>query len=259
MASVGDWGPAHWFGTPAYWLEQCTLRAPATFRLGDNLIEEIAACLLGGYGIPAEVGLAAFNVLRGSGLLRSRRPPSEAQVLGAISGPIRVGKRFVRYRFVHQRSQRLAACLAILAENTLPAEPLALREALRNLPGIGLKTASWIVRNYTGSDYVAIIDVHVQRACTAAGLFDTAWQLPRDYLECEEAFLSFAKSGGVSAAALDACIWEQMHELGSSAPQIAANVRTARESGWNREAWSQSQHRLDPDVAWIAKRVGVGR
>ena len=46
----------------------------------------------------------------------------------------------------------------------LPQEPLSLREFLLQLHGIGYKTASWIVRNFTGSDDVAIVDIHLRRA-----------------------------------------------------------------------------------------------
>jgi N-glycosylase/DNA lyase len=185
-------------------------------------------------------------VLKTSGLLGSSPPPSAALITKTISRPLCVGRRVVRYRFIRQRSERLAKCLALLASTALPSDPLQLREALRRLPGVGLKTASWIVRNHTGSDRVAIIDVHVYRACTAAGLFDESWQLPRDYLRCEEAFLAFATAGGVSAAALDACIWEQMHELGRLAPRIATVVRASRESGWAPRGENQSLRWLDP-------------
>ena len=47
--------------------------------------------------------------------------------------------------------------------------PVALRDWLLAIPGIGPKTASWIVRNRTGSSAVAIIDVHILRAGTSAG------------------------------------------------------------------------------------------
>lgn len=98
------------------------------------------------------------------------------------------------------------------------------------LPGIGPKTASWIVRNQTGSDEVAIIDIHVFRACVAAGIFDPNWKLPGDYWECERAFLRFAQLGQVSSAALDACIWAQMHELGSHAQQLTRAVTRSMSS-----------------------------
>jgi N-glycosylase/DNA lyase len=82
------------------------------------------------------------------------------------------------------------------------------------LPGIGPKTASWITRNWLGSDAVAILDVHVIRACCLMGLFSEPICLRREYevLECK--FLQFAENIGVRAAMLDALIWREMRLLG---------------------------------------------
>ena len=43
---------------------------------GANLREELAACMLCGYGIPSEVGLAAFYGLRARGVLRAIPRPA---------------------------------------------------------------------------------------------------------------------------------------------------------------------------------------
>jgi N-glycosylase/DNA lyase len=223
------WGESHWFGTPAYWMEQCRLAGPPnSYRLGGDLIQEVAACLLGGYGMPAEVGHAAFVRLRDRGMLSVGRVPTAPEIYPHLLEPLNVGRRHVRYRFARQRSERLAACLKALSQAALPCEPVPLRNALMRLPGVGPKTASWIVRNQTGSDEVAVIDIHVFRACTAAGIFDPTWKLPRHYAECEDAFLRFADLGHVSAAALDVCIWAQMRELGSHSQQVSRAVARSR-------------------------------
>jgi hypothetical protein len=67
------WGAFDDLLTPAFWKGQVwqhehfgTYR---NLRLGRTLPEEIAACLLGGYGMKAELGLAAFGRLREHGLL----------------------------------------------------------------------------------------------------------------------------------------------------------------------------------------------
>jgi N-glycosylase/DNA lyase len=209
------WGQVHELGTAAYWTEQTRRRqTPTDFALGKTLAEEIAACLLGGYGIPAAVGLAAFREVREKGLLDGA--PSAAQVEAVLAIPIRVPGRasLVRYRFARQRSQRLAAALEVLDASTPPDDSLELRAWLMRLPGIGPKTASWIVRNHHACDQVAIIDIHVHRAGIAAGFFSSAWRLPRDYAIFEDAFCQVAAVAGVSAASLDACIWDQMQRLG---------------------------------------------
>jgi thermostable 8-oxoguanine DNA glycosylase len=210
------WGRAHELGTSAYWMEQTRLRgAQCSYALGDTLAQEVAACLLGGHGVPADIGLAAYYALRDDGLLD---PPVqsadeyEARLRVPLCVPGRA--RRVRYRFARQRAERLAGSLAIVESSTPPKDALALRDWLTSLPGVGPKTASWIVRNRSASDDVAIIDVHVHRAGVAAGFFSTSWRLPRDYAVFEEAFCAVARLAGVSAPALDACMWDQMQQLG---------------------------------------------
>lgn len=209
------WGKIHELGTASYWVEQTRLfGVPPSYRLGQTLAEEVAACVLGGHGIPAEVGLAAFANLRDAGLLC---PPGDPEaILDCLREPLLIAGRTrpVRYRFAAQRAGRVSAALQILATSPAPSEPLAMREFLLGFPGVGPKTASWVVRNWTGCDGLAIIDIHVQRAGVAAGFFSPHWRLPRDYTQFEVAFCAVARIGGVSAAALDACIWHQMQALG---------------------------------------------
>src|SRR3954470_17393644 len=68
-----SWGRFDVLFTPAFWAGRAWLSnldgEQRTHRLGRTLREEIAACLLGGFGIPAEIGLAAFSRLRDRGLL----------------------------------------------------------------------------------------------------------------------------------------------------------------------------------------------
>ena len=74
------WGSVGAVFTPAYWAAQLWYRsgppAEASFRLGQTLAEESAACLLGGHGISGELGAAAFRNLRNSGLLSPSMLPS---------------------------------------------------------------------------------------------------------------------------------------------------------------------------------------
>ncbi len=209
------WGEIHELGTAAYWIDQTRrLDPPASYRLGETLTEEVAACILGGHGIPAKIGLAAFVGLRDAGLLR---PPADPDAIeDRLREPMAIAGRSkpVRYRFAAQRAARVSAAIEILERTNPPDEPLALRDFLLAFPGVGPKTASWVIRNWTGHDGVAIIDIHVQRAGVAAGFFSPDWRLPRDYARFEQAFCAVAHIGGVSSAALDACIWDQMQALG---------------------------------------------
>lgn len=214
-----QWGQPWQLGTCAYWAEQTRRRPPvATRALGDTLAEEIAACMLGGHGIPADIGLAAYAAVRRAGLLADP-PPTEAELHRLLSEPMRVPGRSrpVRYRFATQRARRLAAALEMAAQEQAPQAPLALRDWLQRLPGIGPKTASWVVRNRHPDADVAIVDVHVQRAGVAAGFFSATWALPRDYPRFESAFCAVSRIAQVSPADLDACVWDQLQSLGRHA------------------------------------------
>jgi thermostable 8-oxoguanine DNA glycosylase len=113
-----------------------------------------------------------------------------------------------------QKSAYLAAALSVLEGLEEPADYVAFRDRLTELPGVGLKTASWITRNVRDSDNVAILDVHVCRACELAGVFPSQFVPARDYRVLEQRFLAFARAVGVRASVLDALIWENMRRFG---------------------------------------------
>jgi N-glycosylase/DNA lyase len=218
------WGAPHELGSAAYWVS--TVRGidePEHFRLGDSLAEEVAACILGGHGVTAEVGLAAFEALREAGLLE--RGVSADDLCAVLSEPLPLpgSTRLRRYRYPRQRADRLAAALRYISEPELPEDGVALRDWLLDCPGVGPKTASWVARNWAAAA-VAIIDIHVQRAGVSAGVFDPLWRLPHDYALYETSFLAFAAAGSVSPALLDTCIWQQLHELGRSASLVVRYV-----------------------------------
>lgn len=210
------WGTPADVGTPAFWIDQTQLSPRGMpHQIASSVREEIAVAILGGFGMPAESGLAAFRHVKQLGLLEEPAP-SEDELHAALTKPLPVDGRQLRYRFPRQRSRRLSAALARYDEQRVwPSSPVALRDALTGLPGIGPKSASWIVRNQTACSEVAIIDVHVHRAGRYAGFFDQSWSLPRDYRRFERSFLSVADHGDVAAADLDACIWGWMHNFGS--------------------------------------------
>lgn len=223
------WGEYYAIGTPAYWIDQTKrLNRRINFSLGNSLSEEVIRCILGGHGIPAEIGDAAFHSLRNSGILCSSSSFSVKNIETLLRKPLKItgGKYPIFYRFPIQKSKWISAALDILKRNTPPTHPLVLRDWLMKIPGIGFKTASWIVRNYSGADCVAIIDIHIKRAGVAAGFFKESWRLPKDYSVFEKAFLLYAKLGNVSSSALDACIWGQMHAFGRYASSLLPQKQT---------------------------------
>jgi N-glycosylase/DNA lyase len=207
------WGAVDAFPTPAYWhylvLTNRLLAAPAKYKLGKTLAEEVGACLLGGHGIPASVGLVAYEKLRKMGAF-SGSVPDESQLFAWLSEPMIISGKSIRYRFPAQKAKYLAMALQALQESPEVESGKQLRDWLIKLPGIGPKTGSWIARNWLCSDEVAILDIHIMRFGQAIGLFDHRMTVERNYYELEERFLQFCDAIDVRASELDAVVWFEM-------------------------------------------------
>jgi thermostable 8-oxoguanine DNA glycosylase len=203
--------------TPAFWVSQAWMAESGDamgYQLGKTLEEEVVYCLLGGHGAPAEVGLAASR--RVCDFLRAKpeRRPNANELERLLREPLAVNGRAVQYRFAAQRARYLADTLKALAESDFDClGDVALRDALRQLSGIGPKTASWIVRNRRASDHVAILDVHIVRACAAIGIFPAGAEPTRRYLDLEQRFLAFCDATHSRASAMDAVMWSTMRSL----------------------------------------------
>ncbi|ATH80456.1 8-oxoguanine DNA glycosylase [Ectopseudomonas mendocina] len=218
------WGLIEAFPTPAYWTYQVWANEqepqPLNYKLGATLAEEVGACLLGGHGIPANVGLAAFAHLRNLGAFEGE-VPSEELLQEWLTIPLKIGSRSVRYRFAKQKARYIHSALAALASGGAPLHSgRALRDWLLELPGIGYKTASWIARNWLDADDVAILDIHILRAGALAGFFSPGLTVERHYLQLEAEFLTLSKAIGVRPSKLDALMWYQM----MSAPSVVHSL-----------------------------------
>lgn len=229
------WGRADAIFTPAYWLTQYWMHedyfSGDCHRIGNSFKEEVVACLLGGYGIPAEVGLAAFERLRDRGLIGEVNPSSEA-LSDSLREPMTINGRQVRYRFWSQKARYLEAALRMLDQTPPPVGPSrAIRNYLMKCSGIGPKTASWIVRNWYNAEDVAIIDIHVARAGLLMGLFSEKDRPEQHYLQMESRFLSLAATMGVSAAHLDALIWNCMRQSPRLVLSVLDDLRGTRKEG----------------------------
>lgn len=222
------WGAVEAFPTPAYWAYQVLARrvngTTIRHRLGNSLQEEVAACLLGGHGIPAEVGLAAFERLRDRGALNAT--VSEDELAKQLAEPLQVGGRHIRYRFAAQKARYLHRALDRLAADRAPmGSGRQLRDWLVELPGIGLKTASWIARNTLDADDVAILDIHILRAGAIAGFFDRELTVERHYRVLEDRFIEFSRCLQVRASELDSVIWMEMKMSPASVSRLLDGSR----------------------------------
>lgn len=207
------WGRCEELFTPAYWKIQYHFHenefCKDYYCVGNSLLEEVCACILGGYGMPAEMGFAAFDRLKNHGLLV---PGIDLKTIEtALSIPFCLDDKLVRYRFPRQKAKFLFAFLDRPDLESIPEHnDLELRKWLSTVTGIGLKTASWIVRNWLCSDRVAILDIHIHRAGLIAGFFSEDDTIERDYLKMEKQYLAFSEALEVSPANLDSLIWLQL-------------------------------------------------
>ena len=212
------YGRQEWVPTPAFWAALADLEGDEiddyVSPKGTPLAEDLAFCLLGGYGVKMELNRAAWERLDEAGALRADGVPSAVEFEALLSEPLLVNGRLQKYRYPRQRAGRLHIALKSIRDNPPDTDdPISFRNSIMELPGIGPKTASWIVRNHIGSDEVAILDVHVLRAGAMIGLFSETYRLPRDYEVLERKFLGFAQALGVRASVLDAIMWREMRIL----------------------------------------------
>jgi thermostable 8-oxoguanine DNA glycosylase len=119
-----------------------------------------------------------------------------------------------RYRFPHMKTRLIVNARRWLVAQGSLNEALAdiksepeRRRLLCECPGLGNKTASWLLRNVGLASRLAILDIHVVRALQAAGRVTTE-RLPRDYEVVEAAFIQWCDELGAPPAAFDLFVWD---------------------------------------------------
>lgn len=223
------WGSFEQFFTPAYWVSQLWMLSDEpsvlSYKLGMTLKEETAACLLGGHGITAEMCLAAYDALRNRGLL-SKTDVRKEEIAFVLQEKISFGNRSFRYRFPNKKAEFLAPALNALSHETPPIQDhKSFRNWFLRFTGVGLKTASWITRNWLNSASVAILDIHVVRSGRLCGFFRRNHDPARHYCEMEDIFLDFAHRIRADAAKLDVLMWQQMRNASSMGMPMLAQAK----------------------------------
>ncbi|WP_138992757.1 8-oxoguanine DNA glycosylase [Larkinella sp. C7] len=219
-----QWGHFDQFYTPAYWKLQYTVTPFSensdTFRLGKDVIEEVVACLLGGYGLPAELGLQAFDRLKSKRLIEPG--VQEGKIKEVLSQPYYTkNNRKVTYRFYNQKSKYIANFLNRAdLDMAYTNDDIQLRNWLLDIKGIGPKTASWITRNWLKSEKVAIIDVHILRAGIIAGIFNANSDVNIEYFDLERRYLDFCHALDVLPSYMDSLMWINMRRTSRIALKV---------------------------------------
>lgn len=205
--------------SPAYWVKRCKEGEKISYDFisrESTLFEEVGFCLLGGFGVKLEICEAFYNFLQKEGTFIPDKEFTEEQLFELLNTQIKILGKPHRYRFPRQRARRIHLAMKKLRKLNLDtSNDRVFRDQIQSLEGIGYKTASWIARNWLGSERVAILDIHVLRAGRKINLFKKDYNLPKDYLYLENRFLDFANAIEVRASVLDAVIWTDMRNFGS--------------------------------------------
>lgn len=216
------WGKIESIFTPAFWFSQVlmhkTKQDEFIYKIGNNLEEEIVVCLLGGFGIKEELCLASFQALKKHNVIEDIEKISIEKIKYILLNEVKINNRTIKYRYYNKKSEYIYNALIKLKKDNYDIKSFSdieLRNYLTTFQGIGLKTASWIVRNYLNSDNVAILDIHIHRAGILTGFFDINDSIEKNYLHMEKKFLMFAKALNVKASELDVLIWSKIRILNS--------------------------------------------
>lgn len=221
------WGHYGQLYTPAYWKIQYEMyhndqEFIIDYKLGSNILEEVVACLLGGHGLKSEIGLAAFERLRVRNQIKLNVDYTEINT--SLKEAFCLNGTNIHYRFPNQKSKFIAEFLHRKDLNNIPTDTdYELRNWLLSIKGIGLKTASWITRNFLRSEQVAIIDVHIYRAGLIMGLFNKEQTINKNYFELERKFITLCDKLNVLPSKLDALIWLQMKQSNRIAINLIGN------------------------------------
>ena len=190
-------------------------------RALPELKDELLFCLLGGFGITYELGRSAASVIQ------EMRPFSEgwseedlfSEILSVLSCPQFEPRRrdgsFRRYRFPAQKALVIVQARRWVRDHDplyerlrqLPS-PRDRRVLLVGCPGVGYKTASWVLRNTGLGKALAIIDIHVLRALEETERIPRDVRMPQDYEMVEVAFLDWCEELNAPSAAFDLFLWQ---------------------------------------------------
>lgn len=198
----------------------CEALANARRPDAKRLTDELLFCLLGGFGVSFELARSAATCLITLDPFHPSWPTMvlEQRLSLELSQPQflprLVDGRLRRYRFPRRKANLLIQARAwLLGQGDLVEQLNSLhcerdrRSLLCNCPGIGLKTASWLLRNLGLASRLAILDVHLIRALQQSGRVTDA-RLPRDYELAEDVFLRWCDELNAPAAAFDLFVWE---------------------------------------------------
>lgn len=186
----------------------------------QDVHRELLFCLLGGHAVSYELARSATDLCERLDVFAGHWKPDalQAELTDELNRPqflpLKRDGTPRRYRYPRRKAQLIVAARAWLLERpALTVDLLGLdderdrRAHLCGCPGIGPKTASWLLRNLGYAQNLAVLDVHVLRAMATAGVLPNA-RLPQDYEQIETSFLAWCEDIQAPPAAFDLFLWE---------------------------------------------------
>ncbi|GEN35075.1 8-oxoguanine DNA glycosylase [Aneurinibacillus danicus] len=195
----------------------------------EQMHNELFFCLLGGYGIPYELNQSAFEILQQKGLFQLKYYQTfENQMINILERELMMSQfaprtrqgTFRKYRYPKTKARTIfKAAQWLLHDNqrNLPAilraipEEKARRAKIMECPGMGMKSASWFLRNTGYATSLAIVDVHIFRFLTFYRFIPQTYSPSRNYEEIEDVFKRICHVANVPVDEGDLALWEWMH------------------------------------------------
>jgi thermostable 8-oxoguanine DNA glycosylase len=212
----GDWATM-W---PAFAQAYDELVSPGPPASEPELRREVLFCLLGGHGISYEMNCSAATAVEQLDVFSNHHVANTLsdELIGVLTAP-----RFDppckdgsprRYRFPRRKAALIVQARAwVLSTGSLIDHLSACssehqrRAWLVSCPGLGPKSASWVLRNTGWAHDLAILDVHVLRAMADVGVIGDA-QLGSNYEAVERRFLDWCGQIGAPPGVFDLFLWE---------------------------------------------------
>lgn len=191
----------------------------------QNWLDEFFFCLLGGYSIPYELNKSAYLVLKEKGCFNTDLPWERESEMGQLIAnelckpqfsPLLSNGQKRRYRFPNKKATIIAQAghwLKMTCNFELDTlldgceTPKNKRTVLLQCPGLGYKSASWLLRNIGMGSNLAILDVHVYRTLREFRIIPDELNIPADYLEIEKMYCHACHSIGADTELMDLIIW----------------------------------------------------
>ncbi|BFH60492.1 8-oxoguanine DNA glycosylase [Paenibacillus azoreducens] len=192
----------------------------------EQVLDEFFFVLLGGFGISYELNLSGLQILKKQGIFNHKHY-QEQKRLNLIEEKIREQfsiKQFSpttsngesrKYRYIESKPRTISkagywlwkSCEWGLYDKLENMNTIQSRIWLCSCPGIGMKSASWLLRNTGFSEDCAVFDVHIIRFLGYLG-FSTPEPLTKKmYLNLEDTLRTVCNNVGVSLGKMDYLLW----------------------------------------------------